>query len=109
MARLAKYSSKERAKTNKNYESVVENFMGGNSFTVSPLQTLKIVAASSIFGEPQYYRAGLETPSSALTSLSRGRRNNDYDERSYEIFSDVFSDGKSAVDVFTSAIDKALD
>ena len=39
-------------------EGKVTNFMGGNSFTISPLDTLKIVTASSIFGEPQYYRDG---------------------------------------------------
>lgn len=36
----------------------VTNFMGGNSFEINPLDTLKIVTASSIFGEPQYYRDG---------------------------------------------------
>lgn len=36
----------------------VKNFMAGVSYTVNPLQTLKIVTASSIFGEPQYYRKG---------------------------------------------------
>ena len=105
MSRLGKYSSKEQAKTNENYETVVENFMGGNSFTVSPLQTLKIVAASSIFGEPQYYRSGLDTPST-LSVLGPRRK---MTTRVYDIFSDIFGDGKSAVDVFTSAIDKALD
>ena len=36
----------------------VTNFMGGNSYEINPLDTLKIVSASSIFGEPQYYRDG---------------------------------------------------
>ena len=36
----------------------VTNFMGGNSYELNPLDTLKIVTASSIFGEPQYYRDG---------------------------------------------------
>lgn len=30
------------------------NFMGGVSYRVDPLLRLKFVAASSIFGEPQY-------------------------------------------------------
>lgn len=34
------------------------NFMGGVSYKLSPLDTLKIVSASSIFGEPAYYRDG---------------------------------------------------
>ncbi len=36
-------------------DSVI-NFMGGVSYNVSPLETLKMISASSIFGEPQYYR-----------------------------------------------------
>ena len=36
----------------------VTNFMGGASYRVDPITTLKIVTASSIFGEPQYYRKG---------------------------------------------------
>ncbi|MGF7535007.1 hypothetical protein AAGG74_15160 [Bacillus mexicanus] len=34
------------------------NYMGGTSFKVDPLTTLKMVTTSSIFGEPQYYRHG---------------------------------------------------
>lgn len=108
MSRLSKYSSKEKAKTNEHYESVVENFMGGNSFTVSPLQTLKIIAASSIFGEPQYYRDGLESKST-LSALTRARGYSEYSERRYDIFSSITTDSKSVADVFTSVIDKALD
>lgn len=36
----------------------VTNFMGGNSFEINAIDTMKMVTASSIFGEPQYYRAG---------------------------------------------------
>jgi hypothetical protein len=36
----------------------VTNFMGGTSYELSALDSLKMVTASSIFGEPQYYRAG---------------------------------------------------
>lgn len=35
-----------------------ENYMGGISYSLNPLDTLKMVTASSIFGEPQYYRSG---------------------------------------------------
>jgi hypothetical protein len=100
MSKLSKYASKDAAEINKHADAVVENFMGGNSYTVNPLQTLKIVAASSIFGEPQYYRDGIETPkkiSNHSTLLE------------HSIFSDLIKDSKSAADVFTSAIDKALE
>ena len=36
----------------------VVNFMGGTSYEWNPLDTLKLVTASSIFGEPSYYRDG---------------------------------------------------
>lgn len=36
----------------------VVNYMGGVSYELNPLDTLKLVTASSIFGEPQYYRDG---------------------------------------------------
>jgi hypothetical protein len=35
------------------------NFMGGISYTPDPLTKLKLIAASSIFGEPAYYRDGI--------------------------------------------------
>ena len=100
MSRLTSYSDKRTADSNEVYSTAVENFMGGNSFTVSPLATLKIVTASSIFGEPQYYRDGLGSPKTIKNHSTL---------MEYDIFSDAFADSKSAVDVFTSAIDKALD
>lgn len=39
-------------------EKRVTNFMGGYSYELNPLETMKMVTASSIFGEPQYYREG---------------------------------------------------
>ncbi|MFA6842992.1 MAG: hypothetical protein WCR33_01170 [Bacilli bacterium] len=34
----------------------VVNFMGGISYDLNPIDTLKMISASSILGEPQYYR-----------------------------------------------------
>ena len=39
-------------------DETVVNFMQGESYRIGPLDTLKMVTASSIFGEPSYYRAG---------------------------------------------------
>jgi len=36
----------------------IKNYMGGTSYIADPLMTLKMVTASSIFGEPSYYRDG---------------------------------------------------
>lgn len=39
-------------------DKTVTNFMGGESYRINPLDTLKMITASSIFGEPSYYRKG---------------------------------------------------
>lgn len=99
MSRLTKYSDKTTAEIAKHSGSVVENFMGGNSYTMNPIDTLRIVAASSIFGEPQYYRDGLD---SKKTISSQSNHSYEYD------ILGLMSDGKSAVDIFTESIDAAL-
>jgi len=108
MSRLSEFADKKTAMQilqNSTYGAfAVENFMGGTSYSLSPLNTLKIVAASSIFGEPQYYRDGLGTPKNLSTILE------------YSIFSSMFKeesgavkDNMSAVDVFETAIQASLD
>ena len=58
MSKMSKEVTDNRKnETIKNNGGVV-NFMGGISYKINPLETLKIVTASSIFGEPQYYRHG---------------------------------------------------
>jgi len=100
MSKLSEYAVKSKSETRKYEDLVVENFMGGNSYKLSPLQTLKIVAASSIFGEPQYYRDGIKSQTSI--------KNHDTILK-YSIFADLIGDSTSAADVFTHAIDSALD
>lgn len=100
MSRFSSYSSKRTADGNEMYSEVVENFMGGNSFEMSPLQTLKIVAASSIFGEPQYYRDGVDSRKTIANHTTLAE---------YSIFSELVKDKRSAAHVFESAIDAALD
>ena len=108
MSRLGEFADKKTAMQilqNSTYGSfAVENFMGGTSYELSPLNTLKIVAASSIFGEPQYYRDGLGSPKNLDTILQ------------YSIFAPMFKedsgavkDNISAVDVFEMAIQASLD
>jgi len=55
MGKMAKAVTEQRT-ADKNHQ--VLNFMGGISYELDPLETLKMVSASSIFGEPQYYRDG---------------------------------------------------
>lgn len=100
MSKLSEYAVKSKSETRKYEDLVVENFMGGNSYKISPLQTLKIVAASSIFGEPQYYKNGIKAEASIKNHGTL---------LEYSIFSDLIKDSTSAADVFTNAIDAALD
>lgn len=48
----------EAVKNDKKDIKPVTNFMGGISYELNPLDSLKMVSASSIFGEPAYYRNG---------------------------------------------------
>lgn len=76
------------------------NFMNGTSYKINPIQTLQLVAASSIFGEAQYYRKS--------TFLYR----HDAKYIVNELIPDaLFSeyDKKTATEFFTDVIDKALD
>lgn len=75
----------------------VENFDGGISYTLNPVDTLRIVAASSIFGEPSYYRGSHDKPSN-LSTLKR-----------HDILGVYVDPSETTTDVFTKAIDAALD
>ena len=97
MSTLSEFGTKKSASKRKHVNEEVTNFMGGTSYKLSPIQTLKIVAASSIFGEPQYYRDGLKAPANVKT-LSE-----------YSIFADMFTSDKSVVQIFEESIDVALE
>ena len=47
------------------------NYMGGISYKINPLDTLKMVTASSIFAEPQYYRDGKFAPATICDAIFR--------------------------------------
>lgn len=78
-------------------EKPTVNFMGGISYKLDPIQTLKMIAASSIFGEPQYYRR------SKFASYVKIR-----EEIPDRLFADYISTDNTVEDVFTQAIDDAL-
>lgn len=81
------------------YENKVINFMDGVSFTISPLETLKIVASSSIFGEPSYYRNGFNS-TATIKNLEQLRDTP---------FSYLYEETENTLDVFTNAIKKSLE
>ena len=80
--------------------------MDGESYAYSPLATLKMISASSIFGEPSYYRDG-----------GIGKRSMRYSARGNEIWSKLLDyiiipkeyNGKSTTEIMTEAIDASLD
>lgn len=82
----------------------VTNFMGGTSYELNPLDTLKMISASSIFGEPQYYRAG----EFAEANVTDGRFGVDALFAKYSVLSLDKFNGKKTSDVMEIAIDEAL-
>ena len=80
-------------------EKPVINFMGGISYELNPIDTLKMITASSIFGEPQYYRAG---------EFSEPFFELDYTFKDYAIFDSTWLNKKTST-IMEEIIDKALD
>ena len=58
MSNMTKSVRETRTVAKETKPNAVTNFMGNTSYTLNPIETLKIVTASSIFGEPQYFRKG---------------------------------------------------
>lgn len=106
MSRLSKVVKEQREATVFQKDKVVQNFMDGESYAYSPLATLKMISASSIFGEPSYYRDG-----------GIGKRSTRYSARGNEIWSKLLDyiiipkeyNGKSTTEIMTEAIDASLD
>lgn len=78
------------AKSNK-----VINFMGGISYKTNPIITLKMITASSIFGEPSYYR---NTDKALMINPIFSP---------YDLFGGVFN-GATTTEVMEAAINEAL-
>lgn len=82
-------------------DQTVTNYMGGQSYKLDPLQTLRIIASSSIFMEPSYYRPGKDARRS--DEISR------FDETNDPLIMLLSKSERSTTDIFTEAIDAALD
>ena len=101
MSKMTK-SVKEQRKTE--IEKPVENFMGGTSYEYNPLDTLRMVTASSIFGEPQYYRDG----EFKKAGIKDGKYYVDDLFAEYSILPDKYEGMKTST-VMEKIIDEALD
>lgn len=80
-------------------DKVINNFMGGESYQINPLDTLKMISASSIFGEPSYYRKDVRDGIYRFDNL--------YSDKFEEVVFSKF-DGKTTTEIFTKAIDDSL-
>lgn len=78
-------------------DETVTNFMGGDSYIINPLDTLKMVMASSIFGEASFYRPAVKDGRPQVHKLLK----------TYSILE--FSNGKTTTQIMEEAVDKALD
>ena len=106
MSRLSDVVKEQRINNTLRKDETVTNFMGGDSYVCTPLTTLKIITASSIFGEPSYYRDGGLDKNKSKSYLERysvweGLKKFTLVPNEYE--------NKSTTEIMTEAIDKALD
>lgn len=58
MSKISKAVKEQQEEKLYRKDETVVNFMDGESFRINPLDTMKMVTASSIFGEASYYRDG---------------------------------------------------
>ena len=82
----------------------VTNFMGGNSYELNALDTLKMVTASSIFGEPSYYRNGEFDEA----KISDAVYNVDDCMKALSVLDDSRFSGKKTSEIMEMVIDEAL-
>ena len=80
------------------------NYMGGTSYRINPMDTLRMVTASSIFGEPQYYRDGEFAPATIKDAVFHL----DMLFRDYAVIGDHF-ENMTTTQVMEKVIDDALD
>lgn len=95
---MSKISKVVKAERKIEKEKPVVNFMGGISYELNPLDTLKMISASSIFGEPQYYRS---------SGFKDGSYHLDKYVQEYSVLD--IDEGKTTSQIMINAINSALD
>lgn len=98
MSKLSKAVSEMNQINSLRLDETVKNFMNGDSYIVNPLDTLKMITASSIFGEPSYYRNGKRSKKYCVDALIKG----------FSVLPDEY-EGLNTETIMEKAIDKALD
>lgn len=104
MNNIAKAAKKQTAEKKFMEKKPVINFMNGISYEMNPLDTLKMITASSIFGEPAYYRGGeFKNKLMADEWKPMGKLIQRYSILSADVYEQTTSE------VMEAAIDNALD
>lgn len=101
MSKISKAVSEMNQRNSLRLDETVTNFMGGDSYVINPLDTLKMITASSIFGEPSYYR------DSARSSRYVKKYITSSFVRGFSVLPD-WCDNKTTNEIMETAIDKAL-
>ena len=98
MSKLSKAVSEMNQINSLRLDETVKNFMNGDSYVINPLDTLKMITASSIFGEPAYYRGSRNRKAYVVDKLVKA----------FSVIPEYY-EGKTTEDIMEAAIDKALD
>ena len=98
MSKLSKAVSEMNQINSLRLDETVKNFMNGDSYVINPLDTLKMITASSIFGEPSYYRGGKRSGRYSV---------NDF-VKDFSVLPKEY-ENVNTEEVMEKAIDKALD
>lgn len=98
MSKMSKAAFEMEKENSLRREETVTNFMGGDSYVINPLDTLKMISASSIFGEPAYYRGSAKSNAYVVDKLIK----------EYSIIPAEISDCNTE-QLMERAIDAALD
>lgn len=97
MSKLSKAVSDMNQVNSLRLDETVKNFMEGDSYIINPLDTLKMITASSIFGEPSYYRGSKSCKPYVVDKLVKN----------FSVIPEYY-EGKTTEEIMESAIDKAL-
>ena len=93
-------------------DNTVINYMGGKNYKLNPLETLKMVSASSIFGEPSYYRNGEFADKTIKMDIKSFKIDDKYKihelVKNYTLLSKEY-EGLKTSDIMEKIIDDALD
>lgn len=104
MSKLSNAVFEMKEKNDLRLDETVTNFMGGDSYVLTPVETLKMVTASSIFGEPSYYRDS-KTKDSYVSSILKYY----VDEHVTDVVIPDKYEGMKTEDIMEQVIDEALD